>query len=71
MLSQVQRVLIGTEVVLHSPAVQRLRGESSRGPGGCPLTPHLDMMFFISSNAITQQQTQKTPLESMNNSGVE
>ena len=38
MLSQLQCDWIGTEVVFHSLVVLRLRGESSRGPWGCPLT---------------------------------
>jgi hypothetical protein len=39
MLSQVPRDWNGTEVVFHSPVVLRSRGESSRGPWGCLLTP--------------------------------
>ena len=39
MLSQVLCDWIGTEVVFHSLVVLRSRGESSRGPWGCPPNP--------------------------------
>jgi hypothetical protein len=39
-LFEVPHDWIGTEVVFHSPVVLRSSGESSRGPWGCPLTPH-------------------------------
>jgi hypothetical protein len=39
-LSQVLRDWVGTEVVFHSPVVLRSRGESSRGPWGCPAILH-------------------------------